>query len=123
AATGPAFAGGHGHSGGMGMRNFLAFIGAAVLIFFGVGMYLGWYHIYRTPTSDPGHSKLEIDINKDKIGSDGKDGATNDKEAIDKTTTNPNDTAPTTPAKTPSTSKTGLLDLANDGWYSPEKIK
>ena len=113
------------------MKNLLAFIGGAVVVFFGVGLYLGWYHIYRTPTSEPGHSRIEIDINKDKIGKDVKQGTDKLKDAIDRATTNPNDgTDPKGPATTP-TNPTGtdlkkkandeLLKNLADGWYAPPK--
>ncbi|MFL5342582.1 MAG: hypothetical protein ACJ8F7_20815 [Gemmataceae bacterium] len=72
------------------MRNLLAFLGAAVLVFFGVGLYLGWYHIYRQPSDTPGHSRLEVDINQSKISSDVKEGAGKVKNAIEEATSNPN---------------------------------
>ncbi len=111
------------------MRNMLAFLGMAVLVFFGVGLYLGWYHIYREPSSTPGHSRIEFDIDQNKISSDVKQGASKIKDAIDNATTNP--TAPTTPTtdkKTDAapTSKTDTAkDLVRDasGWFSPEKRK
>jgi len=115
------------------MRNLLAFLGAAVLVFFGVGLYLGWYHIYRGPTSTPGHSRIEFDINQDKISSDVKQGTDKIKDAIDKATNDPN--AATTPATPPdskpssSAATTNKVDAAKNlirdasDWYSPESKK
>lgn len=51
------------------MRNLLALLAAALLVFAGVGWYLGWYTI--TSTSDgSGHQKINIDLDKDKISED-----------------------------------------------------
>ena len=112
------------------MRNMLAFLGMAVLVFFGVGLYLGWYHIYREPSSTPGHSRIEFDIDQNKISSDVKQGAGKIKDAIDNATTNP--TAPTTPTtekKPDAASATSKTDAAKElvrdasGWFSPDKKK
>ena len=111
------------------MRNLLAFLGAAILVFFGVGLYLGWYHIYRGPTSTPGHSRIEFDINQDKISSDVKQGTDKIKDAIDKATNDPNAAAtPATSAdnKSSSATTTNKVDAAKNlirdasDWYSPE---
>ncbi len=51
------------------MRNLLAFAGAAVLTFAGVGWYLDWYRIQTGPAS-MGHHHLNIDINSVKIVED-----------------------------------------------------
>jgi len=65
------------------MRNFLAFVGAAVVVFLGLGWYLGWYNI--TPEkAGPGQTRIQVDINKDKIGSDVKKGAEKVEDFIDK---------------------------------------
>jgi hypothetical protein len=124
------------------MRNFLAFLGAAIVAFLGVGYYLGWYKIDREP-STPGHSRLQVDIDQDKIGKDVKNGADKVKSAIDKnTTSDPAPAADTKPisginpaapfAPTDPKSVTlqdgkkkvaeGVADLITDGWFSaPDK--
>jgi len=56
------------------MRNFLAFVGATVVVVLGLGWYLGWYKV--TPEkAGPGQSRLQVEINQDKIGEDVKYGA------------------------------------------------
>lgn len=65
------------------MKNTLAFIGAAVVVFLGLGLYLGWYTFKRQPSS-PGKTRIEVDINQRKIGEDVKTGAEKVKDAIDK---------------------------------------
>jgi len=65
------------------MRNFLAFVGAAILTLAGIGWYLGWYDIKREAAS-PGHSRLQLDINQDKIGTDVKQGTDKLRDAIEK---------------------------------------
>lgn len=51
------------------MRNLLALAALGVLVFLGLGWYLGWYKIQREPTSD-GHTKIEVEFNNDKIKQD-----------------------------------------------------
>lgn len=51
------------------MRNLLALLGAGVVIFFGLGWYLGWYKISATPGSD-GHRQINIDVDGNKIKND-----------------------------------------------------
>jgi len=55
------------------MRNILALVAAAALVFAGVGWYLGWYEISRTTDSD-GHQNINIDLNNQKISEDLKKG-------------------------------------------------
>ena len=55
------------------MKNLLAFLGAAVLVFAGVGLYLNWFHIARGPAV-AGHKAFNIDLNTDKIESDAQKG-------------------------------------------------
>jgi hypothetical protein len=52
------------------MRNLLALLGAALVVFLGLGWYLDWYHITPKPASTAGHRSIEIDINSKKIGAD-----------------------------------------------------
>ena len=57
------------------MRNILTLGGAALLVFAGLGWYLGWYKVQSTPTSD-GHRHINIDLDTNKIKADvakGKD--------------------------------------------------
>jgi ribosomal protein S16 len=63
------------------MRNFLAFMAALVVVFLGLGWYLGWYNVLLQP-SGPGHSRLEVDINKDKIGQDVQQGVKKGSEKV-----------------------------------------
>jgi hypothetical protein len=51
------------------MKNFLAFIGAAVVTILALGWYLEWYKVGRV-SSGSGQTRVEIDINKDKIKTD-----------------------------------------------------
>jgi hypothetical protein len=66
------------------MRNLLALLGAAILTILVVGWYLGWYNISSAPSGTSGHSKLEVDINSDKIGQDVKKGEQNVQDFIEK---------------------------------------
>lgn len=122
------------------MRNFLAFVGAAVLTFVGIGYYLDWFNVKRELTT-PGHSRLQVDINQEKIGSDVKQGADKLRDAIDKT---PSDATtekkpsgsdallappPGAPGKTTSQDKNkdrakdAFKDLIVDGWFTPPEKK
>jgi len=51
------------------MRNLLALLAAALLVFAGVGWYLGWYKISST-SDESGHRKINIDVDKNKIADD-----------------------------------------------------
>lgn len=51
------------------MRNWLALIAAALLIFLGLGWYLDWYRLKTTP-GDDGHRQINIDLNTNKITED-----------------------------------------------------
>ena len=51
------------------MKNILALLAFALLVFAGVGWYLGWYKIQSTPTAD-GHRQISIDLNTPKITDD-----------------------------------------------------
>jgi uncharacterized membrane protein len=65
------------------MKNLLAFLAAAVLVFVGVGWYLNWFHINDAPAA-PGHHAYSIDLNGEKIGSDVKAGGEKVVDAIEK---------------------------------------
>ena len=51
------------------MRNLLALLAAGVLVFLGIGWYLGWYKISSAPGAD-GHRQISIDLNTNKIKED-----------------------------------------------------
>jgi hypothetical protein len=51
------------------MRNLLALLAFAVLVFAGAGWYLGWYKIGSTPSAD-GHRNINVDLNTPKIKDD-----------------------------------------------------
>jgi hypothetical protein len=55
------------------MRNLLALAAAALVIFAGLGWYLGWYQVKTEPAGD-GHRQVTIDIDGPKIGKDLKKG-------------------------------------------------
>ena len=124
------------------MRNFLAFVGAAVVVFLGLGWYLGWYRV--TPKqSAPGQSSLQVDINRDKISQDVQKGTDNVSDLIEKTRQQNQSGSGTAdvkpgaslqpPQSTPGTRPAGQLDGASprakdafrglivDGWFSGEK--
>jgi hypothetical protein len=56
-------------SGGIPMRNLLAFLAAAALFFAGLGWFLDWYKIQSTPVS-AGRRSIQIDLNSKKISED-----------------------------------------------------
>jgi hypothetical protein len=51
------------------MRNLLAFLAALTLTVIGVGWYLDWYHLRRTPAPD-GQPSVTVDIDTRKISKD-----------------------------------------------------
>jgi hypothetical protein len=53
------------------MRNLLALIGAAVVLFAGLGWYLGWYTFALGPSAG-GKQRLQLDVDTDKIVNDTK---------------------------------------------------
>ena len=55
------------------MKNILALIGLAVVLFAGLGWYLGWYKLGVEPAAD-GHRKINVDVDVNKIKSDAKKG-------------------------------------------------
>jgi hypothetical protein len=69
------------------MRGLLTLLGLALVIFLSVGYYRGWYTISKSPSSDPGHSRIEFDINTGKINQDVNAGAKRIGEVINKTPT------------------------------------
>ncbi len=55
------------------MRNLLALLGLAVVTFFGLGWYLGWYTLAVEAGTD-GKKKVHLDVDTKKIGEDAKKG-------------------------------------------------
>ncbi|MCX7701913.1 MAG: hypothetical protein N2039_13630 [Gemmataceae bacterium] len=121
------------------MRNFLAFIGATVVVFLGLGWYLGWYQV-TSQSAGPGQSRLQVDINRDKISQDIKRGAEGVQEAFEKarqTNGNPpadpaksgaNLTPPTTEPERPRSHQSAtaqnrelIRTILLDGWLAPER--
>lgn len=51
------------------MRNLLALVGLAVVVFLGLGWYLGWYSFVLTPGSDGGYQFQGV-VKSKKIGED-----------------------------------------------------
>jgi hypothetical protein len=50
------------------MRNLLALLGLALVLFLGIGYYRGWYDFSKTQT--PTGSSIKIDVHTNKIGED-----------------------------------------------------
>jgi hypothetical protein len=63
------------------MRNLLALLAAALLLFVGLGWYLGWYRIGTTPGTE-GHRQINIDLNTKKITEDVNKGVSKSKETL-----------------------------------------
>lgn len=53
------------------MRNLLALIGAVVVLFVGLGWYLGWYSFTLSPGTE-GKQRLQVDVDTKKITDDAK---------------------------------------------------
>lgn len=54
------------------MRGLFTLLGLALVAFLIVGYMRGWYTISKNSGSEPGHSRIEIDLNRDKINKDVK---------------------------------------------------
>ena len=54
------------------MRGLFTLLGLALVAFLIVGYVRGWYTITKDASSDPGHSRFEIDLNRGKINQDVK---------------------------------------------------
>ncbi len=65
------------------MKNLLAFLAAAVLVFVGVGWYLDWFHIRPAPAAT-GHQTYSIDLDTNKIQADVQQGGEKVVDAIEK---------------------------------------
>ena len=55
------------------MRNLLALIGLAVVLFFGLGWYLDWYS-FAIQSREDGKKRIELDVDTNKIMTDTKSG-------------------------------------------------
>lgn len=53
------------------MKNLLALVGAAVVLVVGLGWYLGWYKL-GVDKGTPGHPKINVEVESDKVEADGK---------------------------------------------------
>jgi hypothetical protein len=51
------------------MRNFLAFLAAAVIVLAGAGWYLDWFKVSSQPNGE-GHRNITVDVDTQKVGSD-----------------------------------------------------
>jgi hypothetical protein len=83
------------------MRNLLAFLGGVIVTFLGMGWYLDWYRVVREPGATPGTSRVQIDINNDKIKADVSRGVERAKDLLENFEKKPaaaSDTAPAAPA-------------------------
>jgi hypothetical protein len=65
------------------MKNLLAFLAAAVIMFGGVGWYLDWFQIFNGPAAS-GHYNVNLDFNARKIEEDVKNGEAKVAEAVEK---------------------------------------
>jgi hypothetical protein len=60
----------------------LALLGLVIVLFAGLGWYLGWYHVAVSPTAD-GHKKIEFDVDSSKLKDDVSTGIEKGKEFVD----------------------------------------
>jgi hypothetical protein len=65
------------------MRNLLAFLMALLLVVAGLGWYLDWFKVTKSPGSD-GHTTLSIDLNSVKAYQDLSKAANKGAELLDK---------------------------------------
>src|SRR6516165_2748912 len=79
------------------MRNLLALLGLAIVVFAGLGWYLGWYHVAVAPAAD-GHKKVEFDVDTSKLQTDVSAGLNKGKQLVDSFRKD-SPTPPTAPAE------------------------
>ncbi|MCI0702184.1 MAG: hypothetical protein L0241_13960 [Planctomycetia bacterium] len=86
------------------MRNILALIGLVVVVFAGVGWYMGWYKL--NVSKSEGNLQIQTDVDTKKVGADSSDfmknvgaviGSHVDQAAQDAKSSAPNTTPGTTP--------------------------
>src|SRR5688572_9564605 len=82
------------------MRNLLALGGAALLVFAGLGWYLGWYKVQSTPTAD-GQRRIESDLNTNKIKQDVDKGKDKVRKMLSKDKHNTTQVVPQAPGNQP----------------------
>ena len=64
------------------MRNLLSLIGLVVVVFLGLGYYLGWYKLGIAKGTN-GNMQVSFDVNTSKITDDAKSGASRVGEFVD----------------------------------------
>jgi hypothetical protein len=77
------------------MRNLLALIGLAVVVFVVVGYTRGWYSFQVSASSD-GKSHIAVDVDKNRIVNDGKEAGSKVGEFVDSFKNGPASGAPAT---------------------------
>lgn len=83
------------------MRNLLALVGLAIVTFFGLGWYLGWYSIALAPGRD-GRQTVTLDVDTKKITDDAKKGIEKVEQfRSEQTRPSPDFVGPPQPAETP----------------------
>jgi hypothetical protein len=95
------------------MRNLLALAALGLIVFFGVGWFLGWYKVQTTPTAD-GHRQIAIDLNTDKIKNDV---TTEENKLHDLLAGKDGQTPPTTNTNTPTKGTAASFSPADDGSF------
>ena len=103
------------------MRNLLSLVGLVVVVFLGLGYYLGWYQ-FGIAKGTNGNTQISFDVNTGKITDDAKKGASRVGEFVDGLKKVPADdkfVGPTLPADwtapTPATGKTPPAGLPGPG--------
>lgn len=89
------------------MKNFLAFVGAAIIALVGLGWYLDWFNI--TPQkSDQGKTSINVEFNQDKAGKDVQEGLKKGAEKVQDLLDKNKPAETTTPTSN------------SDSWYLPK---
>jgi hypothetical protein len=92
------------------MRNLLALAALALLLFLGLGWYLGWYKVQNAPAAD-GHRHIEIDLDTNKIKSD----VNKEENKLHDLLNGKNGTNPQTSNNSPANATTTSFRTAEDG--------
>jgi hypothetical protein len=66
----------------MPVRNLLSLIGLVIVVFLGLGWYLGWYQL-GISTGESGNTQISFDVNTNKIKDDGRKGLSRAGEFVD----------------------------------------
>jgi hypothetical protein len=56
------------------MRSLFGFVGGVVVAFLGLGWYFQWYTITKEPGTQPGHTRIGIEIDTRKVKEDVQQG-------------------------------------------------